>query len=222
MSANAKNTKTNVAAELGLTENTPTVKPAVAKAGVKPAVEKTEKQAPKAEKAHTATDAELAAQLLAGSSSKPNTANAGAGGRLTTDEVLHEYFSPTDLVTVRNPFDFDTGWVYSDPKDIVKEQPDKITLRIYGIGEKFQKVRILRAGKTITVPGWEAYVGITRFFKEWAQRSGDARAINNMELFRKFLGEVYVGIFDPNASQETSISASEALSKDLGLTGGNA
>ena len=54
-------------------------------------------------------DAALAQALLDGSSPEPNTVNAGAGGRMTIDESLHQYFAPTDLVTIKNPFNFDTG-----------------------------------------------------------------------------------------------------------------
>jgi len=75
-------------------------------------------------------DAEMAQELLESSVSEANVRSGGAGGRLTIREALMEYFSPTDLVTIKNPFDFNTGWVYSDPKDIKIEQPSAETRRV--------------------------------------------------------------------------------------------
>lgn len=181
-------------------------------------------------------DAALEKALLDGSSPEPNLSNAGAGGRMTIDETLHTYFAPTDLVTIKNPFDFDTGWVYSDPKDIVIEQPSAETRRVYGIGidpetgKRYQKTRILHAHESVVVQGWEAYVGLTRFFKQWVQSEYTnerlSGAMNNPSVFKQFMDKVYDGIFDPNATNKavkTDADARVALENDLGLTdGGNA
>ena len=179
-----------------------------------------------------ASDAALREQLLAGSAPAVNNANGGAGGRMTIDELLHTYFAPTDLVTVKNPFDFDTGWVYSDPKDIVIEQPNAETRRVYGIGidpktgRSYQKTRILHAGESVVLQGWEAYVGLTRFFKQWAQTTYGAGDMNNPARFREFMNKAYGGIYDPNATNrpiQNEETARQALENDLGLTdGGNA
>lgn len=187
------------------------------------------KNKPATPKNDAAKDAALAQALLDGSSPEPNTVNAGAGGRMTIDESLHKYFAPTDLVTIKNPFNFDTGWVYSDPKDIVVEQPSPETRRVYGIGRQFQKTRILHAGESVVVQGWEGYVGLTRFFKQWVQMeySGErlSGAMNNPLVFQKFMEKVFVGIFDPNANNkvvDSDDAARAALENDLGLTdGGN-
>jgi hypothetical protein len=148
---------------------------------------------------------------------------------MTIDESLHKYFAPTDLVTIKNPFSFDTGWVYSDPKDIVIEQPTPETRRVHGIGRKFQKTRILHAGESVVVQGWEGYVGLTRFYKQWVQTEYDnerlSGAMNNPLVFKKFMDKTFGGIFDPNASNKSVDSdeaARAALEDDLGLTdGGN-
>lgn len=173
-----------------------------------------------------ASDAELTEQLLSGSNPSANIANGGAGGRMTIDELLHTYFAPTDLVTVKNPFDFDTGWVYSDPKDITIEQPSPETRRVYGIGREFAKTRILHAGESVVLQGWEAYVGLTRFFKQWAQTVYGAGDMNNPARFREFMNKAYGGIYDPNATNrptQPEETARQALENDLGLTdGGNA
>lgn len=173
-----------------------------------------------------ASDAELTEQLLSGSNPSANIANGGAGGRMTIDELLHTYFAPTDLVTVKNPFNFDTGWVYSDPKDITIEQPSPETRRVYGIGREFAKTRILHAGESVVLQGWEAYVGLTRFFKQWAQTTYGAGDMNNPARFREFMNKAYGGIYDPNATTrpiQNEETARQALENDLGLTdGGNA
>lgn len=173
-----------------------------------------------------ASDAVLTEQLLSGSNPSANVANGGAGGRMTIDELLHTYFAPTDLVTVKNPFDFDTGWVYSDPKDITIEQPSPETRRVYGIGREFAKTRILHAGESVVLQGWEAYVGLTRFFKQWAQTTYGAGDMNNPARFREFMNKAYGGIYDPNATNrpiQNEETARQALENDLGLTdGGNA
>ena len=187
------------------------------------------KKKPATPKFDAEKDAALAQALLDGSSPEPNTVNAGAGGRMTIDESLHQYFAPTDLVTIKNPFNFDTGWVYSDPKDIRIEQPSPETRRVYGIGRKYQKTRILHAGESVVVQGWEGYVGLTRFFKQWVQMeyTGErlSGAMNSPLVFQKFMDKVYDGIFDPNASNkvvDSDDAARVALENDLGLTdGGN-
>ena len=169
-------------------------------------------------------DAEMAQELLESSVSEANVRSGGAGGRLTIREALMEYFSPTDLVTIKNPFDFNTGWVYSDPKDIKIEQPSAETRRVYGVGRDYAKTRILRAGQDITIPGWEAYVGITRFYKQWCQQSyrgGVEASMNNPAVFKKFMSMVYDGIFDPNKGKDTEIdrdaAARAALEREVGV-----
>ena len=164
-------------------------------------------------------DAVLAAKILSGADPEASNANGGAGGRATIDEMLHSYFSPTELVRIKNPFTHDTGWAYSDPKDIKIEQPSAETRRVYGIGKGFQKVRIIHAGEDIVIAGWEAYVGLTRMFKAWVQEMDDVRNMNNTLTFKKFMDVAYLGTFDPNAGKNmpTILSPEEELEADLGL-----
>lgn len=164
-------------------------------------------------------DAVLAAKILSGADPEASNANGGAGGRATIDEMLHSYFSPTELVRIKNPFTHDTGWAYSDPKDIKIEQPSAETRRVYGIGKGFQKVRIIHAGEDIVIAGWEAYVGLTRMFKAWVQEMDDVRNMNNTITFKKFMDIAYLGTFDPNAGKNmpTILSPEEELEADLGL-----
>lgn len=186
--------------------------------------EDTVEEAPKAaekvvSKEQRRADAALAAKILSGADPEASNANGGAGGRATIDEMLHSYFSPTELVRIKNPFAHDTGWAYSDPKDIKIEQPSAETRRVYGIGKGFQKVRIIHAGEDIVIVGWEAYVGLTRMFKAWVQEMDDVRNMNNTLTFKKFMDIAYLGTFDPNAGKNmpTILSPEEELEADLGL-----
>ena len=138
-------------------------------------------------------------------------------------ERLHDKFRGDDIITIKNPFDFDTGWVYSDPRDLVVTQPDKVTQRIDGIGNGYQKARVLRAGKSIRIPGWEGYIAIVRFFKDWCQRThqnGLSAAMNSEPLQNEFFGKVYGGVYDPNADEvvEEKVAAKKELEEDLGLS----
>lgn len=171
------------------------------------------------DEARKKADEALAAKILSGADPQASNTNGGAGGRATIDEMLHDYFPPTEIVRVRNPFNHDTGWAYSDPKDIKIEQPSEETRRVYGIGRGFQKVRILHAGEDIIIPGWEAYIGLTRMFKAWVQETGDARNMNNTLKFKGFMEEAFMGIYDPNQGRNnpTTISMEEQLENDLGL-----
>lgn len=205
------------------TAEAPKPAPETEKPAEKAEVARTPKSAPKVDTA--AEDAALAAELLEGSIAESGDATTGARGNMTIRELIMEYFSPTELITVKNPFDFNTGWVYSDPQDIKIVQPSAEDRQVYGIGREYAKTRILRAHTELVIPGWEAYVGLTRFFKDWAQREYKGRlavALNNPATFRLFMSKVYAGKFDPNAGKNSEIdretAARAALDKDLGLT----
>ena len=226
MSATKKNAEPKAAEPVA---NNATVEPEVVKDD-EPMVfepldaEDTVEEAPKAaqkvvSEEQKRADAVLAAKILSGADPEASNANGGAGGRATIDEMLHSYFSPTELVRIKNPFTHDTGWAYSDPKDIKIEQPSAETRRVYGIGKGFQKVRIIHAGEDIVIAGWEAYVGLTRMFKAWVQEMDDVRNMNNTLTFKKFMDIAYLGTFDPNAGKNmpTILSPEEELEADLGL-----
>lgn len=226
MSATKKNAEPKAAEPVA---NNATVEPEVVKDD-EPMVfepldaEDTVEEAPKAaekvvSEEQKRADAVLAAKILSGADPEASNANGGAGGRATIDEMLHSYFSPTELVRIKNPFTHDTGWAYSDPKDIKIEQPSAETRRVYGIGKGFQKVRIIHAGEDIVIAGWEAYVGLTRMFKAWVQEMDDVRNMNNTLTFKKFMDIVYLGTFDPNSGKNmpTILSPEEQLEADLGL-----
>ena len=150
-------------------------------------------------------------QLLAGSAS-----NRADGSKKLMVDLLHEKFGADDLVKVTNFTKKKTGWVYSERKGLIVEQPDEFTRRVWQ-GE--QKVRVLDAGKTVVVPGWEAYVGLVRFFKQWV---GDeypdqlAVRMNSPEAQREFIEKAFTGLYDPNEPEEEK-DVKKEVEKDLGL-----
>ena len=164
------------------------------------------------------TAEELLAKELGGEDN--NTGSA----RKSLRERLQDTFRGDDLVKIKNFTSYSVGWVYSDPKDVTLEQPDKITQHLTGIGKDYQKARVLKPGETKVVPGWEAYVGLVRFFKDYAQHEFEGKslqgAINSYEEQTKFINKAYLGIYDPNDDviAEEKKTAKEELDQDLGLT----
>ena len=151
--------------------------------------------------------------------------NGAGSARLSLRERLQGMFRGDDLVKVKNFTSYSVGWVYSDPKDVDYEQPDKVTRRLVGVGKDYQKARVLKPGETKIVPGWEAYVGLVRFFKDYIQHEYKDKAlqgaINSYEEQTKFINKAYLGTYDPNENEEIveKKTAKEELDEDLGLTG---
>lgn len=139
--------------------------------------------------------------------------------RKSVKEMIMDYFRPTDLVKIHNPFKWHTGWAYSHPDEEVVEQDGSATRRVWP-GKP--KTRVLPAGQSIVIPGWEAYIGVTRFYKQWCQTEQPTKlgvAINSPLEFAKFMKLVYDGVYDPNGGQNNPIEmdARAALERDLGL-----
>lgn len=116
----------------------------------------------------------------------------------TMREYLDDHFSGSDLVTIKNFMDVDTGWVFADPKKERIEQPDKSTRRVY---HAEREAKILKAGQTITIPGWQAYVALSRMWKHYAQLQGAHTGTTLLSVIEmsKFVDKAYLGIFDPNS-----------------------
>lgn len=115
-------------------------------------------------------------------------------------EYLDDIFSGSDLVTIKNFMDTDTGWVFADPKKERIEQPDKSTRRVY---HPDREAKVLKPGQTITIPGWQAYVALNRMWKHYAQLQGSqtgATLLSTLEMSR-FIEKAYLGIFDPNSQK---------------------
>lgn len=124
-------------------------------------------------------------------------------------EYLDDHFSGSDLVTIKNFMDVDTGWVFADPKKERIEQPDKSTRRVYHAD---REAKVLKPGQTITIPGWQAYVALNRMWKHYAQLQGAQTGVTLLSTVEmsKFVEKAYLGIFDPN-SQST-------VKKDVTIT----
>ena len=123
-------------------------------------------------------------------------------------ERLAKLFTPTDLVKIKNILPTQFGWVYTDPRETVVEQPDPATRRV-SYGEP--KARVLQPGETKTITGWEAYIALERMWKEHAQRdlSRIAQVLQSSIEMTAFIDEAYLGTYDPDAG--------ETSRKDLGF-----
>ena len=83
---------------------------------------------------------------------------------------------------------------------------------------------MLDAGKTIVVPGWEAYVGLVRFFKQYVQEQypgESAVRMNSPAEQNAFFKKAFVGVYDPN-EEEPATDVKTEVEKDLGLKNGKA
>ena len=151
------------------------------------------------------------AQLLAGS-----TPSDTDGSKKLMVDLLHERFGADDLVKIKNFTKRVTGWVYSDHKTFRLEQPNEFTRRVWQ-GE--QKTRVLEPGKTVIVPGWEAYVGLVRFYKQYIAEEHSGKMgvmMNSPKEQNDFVSKAFVGIYDPNEPEEEK-DVKKEVEKDLGL-----
>ena len=78
------------------------------------------------------------------------------------------------------------------------------------------------SGQSVVIPGWEAYIGLTRFYKQWCQKEEQGKltvAMSSPVYFQRFMGLVFDGVYDPNEGQSTNVEldARTALEHDLGL-----
>lgn len=122
--------------------------------------------------------------------------------QLTITETLRKRFDPDDYVTIRNPFEWSTGWAYVNPKEAKVEQPDTTTRRVY---EGESKFRILKKGDKVVVRGWEAYIAVERMFKEYAQEEPKSMSaiLASAEEIDAFIKRAVVGKFDPMTEATT-------------------
>ena len=150
-------------------------------------------------------------QLLAGS-----TGSSSDGSKKLMVDLLHDRFGADDLVKIKNFTKRRTGWVYSDHKTLRVEQPNEFTRRVWQ-GE--QKVRVLEPGQTVIVPGWEAYVGLVRFYKQYIAEENSGKMgvmMNSPKDQNDFVDKAFVGVYDPNEPEEEK-DVKKEVEKDLGL-----
>lgn len=163
-------------------------------------------------------DKEFESQLLSGSA--PSSAD---GSKKLMVDLLHEKFGADELVKIKNFTKRKTGWVYSDRKPVEQggtfriEQPNEFTRRVWQ-GE--QKVRVLNPGQTVIVPGWEAYIGLVRFYKQYiAEEFKDKVGVmmNSPKDQSEFVDKAFLGVYDPNEPVEQPKDVKKEVEKDLGL-----
>lgn len=152
------------------------------------------------------------AQLLASSSQ-----GAGIDGskKLMVD-LLHDKFGADDLVKIVNFTTFKTGWVYSDHRSLKIEQPNEFTRRVW---QGAQKVRVLEPGQSVIVPGWEAYVALVRFYKQYVGEEFSGKMgvmMNSPQQQSEFIDKAFGGVYDPNEPEEVK-DVKKEVEKDLGL-----
>lgn len=151
------------------------------------------------------------AQLLSGS-----TPSSADGSKKLMVDLLHEKFGADDLVKIKNFTKNKTGWVYSDQKSLKVEQPNEFTRRVW---QGKQKVRVLEAGKTVIVPGWEAYVGLVRFYKQYVSEeypNDFGVMLNSPKAQEDFINKAFLGVYDPNEPEE-KVDVKAEVESDLGL-----
>lgn len=164
---------------------------------------------------------EFEESLLAGS----QPTGASSGSKKVLLDLLHERFGADDLVKIKNFTGTKTGWVYSDKKGVKIEQPNEFTRRVW---QGAQKARVLEAGKTVIVPGWEAYIALVRFYKQWVQESGDTPMMSSPTKQAEFVEKACLGVIDPNdlgveapVAEATKDEIKAEVDKDLGLAKGD-
>ena len=163
-------------------------------------------------------DKDFEAQLLSGS-----TPTSTDGSKKLMVDLLHDRFGADTLVKIKNFTRRKTGWVYSDRTPAENggtfriEQPNEFTRRVW---QGQQKVRTLAPGKTIVVPGWEAYVGLVRFYKQYIAEEHSGKMgvmMNSPQAQMEFIEKAFVGIYDPNEPEEKPKDVKKEVEDDLGL-----
>jgi hypothetical protein len=163
-------------------------------------------------KEKTMDNEDFRAQLLAGS-----TGSSSDGSKKLMVDLLHDKFGADELVKIKNFTKRKTGWVYSDHKTLRIEQPNEFTRRVWQ-GE--QKVRVLEPGQTVIVPGWEAYVGLVRFYKQYvAEEHSDKLGVmmNSPRDQEEFVAKAFLGVYDPNEPEQKGQDVKKEVEDDLGL-----
>lgn len=160
---------------------------------------------------------EFEAQLLAQAQGQ-TVANDGA--KLLTDR-LHDLFGADDLVKVNNFTKRIIGWVYCDKTGTHVEQPNEFTRRVT---QGPQKARSINPGKSIIVPGWEAFVAFNRFYEDWAtHEKADSKVsyVLSGTMQEEFLNKAFGGKVDINdLNAEPVVDVKKEVEDDLGLTDG--
>jgi hypothetical protein len=71
----------------------------------------------------------------------------------------------------------------------------------------------------VIVPGWEAYVGLVRFYKQYISEEYSGKMgvmMNSPKEQSDFVDKAFVGVYDPNEPEEEK-DVKKEVEKDLGL-----
>lgn len=130
-------------------------------------------------------------------------------------EKLHSMFKRNDLVRVKNIDDKPSGYVFVNPDDEVVQMPDRATRRV--TPGKPQAV-VLQPGEVKVMYGWQAYIALDRLWKEYAQRrsSADQSLISDDMARDEFLDKSFLGLFDPNTTNEARPARAYTTEKPAG------
>ena len=122
---------------------------------------------------------------------------------MSMGEKLHSMFKRNDLVRIKNIDDKPSGYVFVNPDDEIVQMPNKATRRV--IPGKPQAV-VLQPDEIKVMYGWQAYIALDRLWKEYAQRRSTAeQSLISDDVARdKFLDKSFLGLFDPNATEEAA------------------
>ena len=122
---------------------------------------------------------------------------------MSMGEKLHSMFKRNDLVRIKNIDDKPSGYVFVNPDDEIVQMPNKATRRV--IPGKPQAV-VLQPDEIKVMYGWQAYIALDRLWKEYAQRRSTAeQSLISDDVARdKFLDKSFLGLFDPNATEEVA------------------
>lgn len=157
------------------------------------------------------------AQLLAQAQGQ-TVANDGA--KLLVDR-LHDLFGADDLVKIKNFTKRRIGWVYCDKSGTRIEQPNEFTRRVW---QGPQKARSVEPGKSIIIPGWEAFVALNRFYEDWAtNEKADSKVsyVLSGTMQEEFLSQAFGGKVDINdLNSEPVVDVKKEVEDDLGLSDG--
>ena len=139
--------------------------------------------------------------------------------KLLTDRMA-EKWKGDDIVCVKNFTKEKIGWVYCDRNGTRIEQPDQYTQHVY---QGPQKVRVLEPGKTILIPGWEAYVALNQFYDRWAAMTDPEHLtafVSSPLRQEEFLGQAFLGVRDVSDLTAEPVDVKKEVEDDLGLSDG--
>ena len=145
----------------------------------------------------------------------------------TFREKLADKFGSSDFVRVINPDNETYYWQSLDPRDeeiYIDKGPTKVTRR------NPPKIYSIKAGESIVLPGWNAYIMIEGLYKKLAQKKAVLEHPENKTADGKpvdisfgwsddakqdfYIAKIYVGIEQPTFGGQTVTNNGERTAED--------